>query len=157
MADVFRCLLRKEKPVRISQSPIRKPCVSQPVLIGFALAFAAAPLAAAPIDSSVLARAVSGPLRCEIQKSQSGDMVKLVGVAAGAQAMAGTSRFVMIKSGTSGSSNMAQSQHFALKAEQQAVVGEATTNLDPGGHIAIDFGVKTDGGLTCNVRASLER
>ena len=143
--------------MRVSQSPIRKPCVSQPVLIGFALAFAAAPLAAAPIDSGVLARAVSGPLRCEIRKSQSGDMVKLVGVAAGAQAIAGTSRFAMIKSGTSGSSNMAQSQHFALKAEQQAVVGEATTNLDPGGHIAIDFGVKTDGGLTCNVRASLER
>jgi hypothetical protein len=148
---------RKEKPVRVSQSLIRKPCVSQPVFAGFALVLITAPLAAAPTDSGVLARAVSGPLRCEIQKSQSGDMVKLVGVAAGAQAMAGTSRFVMIKSGTSGSSNMAQSQHFALKAQQQAVVGEATTNLDPGGHIAIDFGVKTDGGLICSVRASLER
>lgn len=84
-------------------------------------------------------------------------MVKLVGVVAGTQAVAGTSRFVMIKSGTSGSSNMAQSQHFALKAKQKAMVGETTTNLDPGGHIAIDFGVKTDGGLACSVRASLER
>jgi hypothetical protein len=157
MADVVRCAFCKEKPVRVSQSPIRKPCVSQSVLIGFALTLLVAPLAAASTDNGVLARAVSGPLSCEIQKSQSGDMVKLVGAVAGAQAMAGTSRFVMIKSGTSGSSNMAQSQHFALKAQQQAIVGEATTNLDPGGHIAIDFGVKTDGGLTCNVRASLER
>jgi hypothetical protein len=156
MADVFRYPSRKEKLVCVSQSPIRKPCVSQPVLAGFALMLITAPLAAST-DNGVLARAVSGPLRCEIQKSQSGDMVKLVGAVAGAQAIAGTSRFVMIKSGTSGSSNMAQSQHFALKAQQQAIVGEATTNLDPGGHIAIDFGVKTDGGLTCNVRASLER
>jgi hypothetical protein len=148
---------RKEKPVRVSQSPIRKPCVSQLVFAGLGLVLITAPLAAAPSDNGVLARAVSGPLMCEIQKSQSGDMVKLVGVAAGAQAMAGTSRFVMIKFGTSGSSNMAQSQHFALKAHQQAIVGEATTNLDRGGHIAIDFGVKTDSGPTCNVRASLER
>jgi hypothetical protein len=157
MADVVRCQFRKERPVRVSQSPIRKPCVSRPVFAGLALALITAPLAAAPGDNGVLARAVSGPLWCEIQKSQSGDMVKLVGVAAGAQTMAGTSRFVMIKSGTSGSSNMSQSQHFALKAQQQAIVGEATTNLDPGGRIAVDFGVKTDGGLTCNVRASLER
>jgi CsgH protein len=149
--------MAKEKPVRVSQSPIRKPCVSLPVFAGLALVLITAPLTAEPSDNGVLARAVSGPLRCEIQKSQSGDMVKLVGVAAGAQAMAGTSRFDMIKSGTSGSSNMVQSQHFALKAQQQAIVGEATTNLDRGGHIAIDFGVKTDGGLACNVRASLER
>ncbi|HEY0145734.1 MAG TPA: curli-like amyloid fiber formation chaperone CsgH [Methylovirgula sp.] len=143
--------------MRVLQSPIPKPHVSRPTLIGVALAFIAAPLAAAPTGGDVLAQAASGPLHCEIQKSQSGDMVRLVGIATGTQAIAGTSRFVMIKSGTSGSSNMAQSQHFVLKAQQQAVVGQATTNLDPGGHIAIDFGVRTDGGLVCNVRASLER
>jgi hypothetical protein len=157
MADVVRRAFCKEKPVRVSQSPIRKPCVSRPVLIGFALTLFVAPLAAAPTDSSVLARAVSGPLSCEIQKSQSGDMVKLVGIAAGSQPLAGTSHFVLIKSGRSGSSNMAQSQHFALKAQQQAVVGETTTNLDPGGHIALNLAVEANGGLTCNVRASLER
>jgi hypothetical protein len=149
--------MAKEKPVRVLQSPIRKPWVSRRVLIGFAIAFIAAPLAAAPTGGNVLAQAASESLHCEIQKSQSGDMVKLVGIVEGTRAVAGTSRFVMIKSGTSGSSNIAQSQHFALKARQQAVVGQATTNLDPGGHIAIDFGVKTDGGLACNVRASLER
>jgi hypothetical protein len=140
--------------VRVSLQPIQKPCFSF-LLIGFALV--AAPLPAAPLSGSLLARAVSGPLRCEIQKSQSGDMVKLVGIAAGAQAVTGTSHFVMIKSGRSGSSNMAQSQHFALKAQQQAVVGEATTNLDAGGRIAIDFGLQAQGGLACHVQASLER
>ncbi len=139
----------------VSQSPIR--FAWQPASIGLTLTLIATPLAAKPASADVLARAVSGPLRCEIQKSQSGDIVKLIGLAAGTQPVGGTSRFVMIKSGTSGSSNMTQSQHFALKAQQQAIVAEATTNLDPGGRIALDFGLKTDSGLTCNVRASLER
>jgi hypothetical protein len=148
----------RRSPLRVSTSPIRKPCFSQQsVLFGFALFLSAVPLAAASDDSGVLARAVSGPLRCEIHKSQQGDMVKLVGIVAGTQAMAGDSHFVMIKSGRSGSSNMAQSQHFVLKAGQQAVVGQATTNLDPGGRIAIDFDVPGQGGLTCHVEASLER
>lgn len=144
--------------MRVSLPPIPKPRFSpRHISIAFMLALIAAPLAAAPTDNNVLAREVSGPLRCEIHESQSGDMVRLVGVAAGMQRLVGTSHFVMIKSGKSGSSNMAQSQHFALKAQQQAVVGEATTNLDPGGRIAVDFGLLADGGLKCHVQASLER
>jgi hypothetical protein len=140
--------LHKEAPVRVS---IR----SVPVLLALALTQAAA--LAAPAGGEILARGSSGPLRCEIQKSQTGDMIKLVGVATGVQPLAGTSHFVMIKSGSSGSSNMAQSQHFTLKPQQAAVVGEAATNLDPGGHIAIDFSVQTQNGLTCTAQASLKR
>jgi hypothetical protein len=142
--------------VRVSPSPIRKPCFSFRCAF-IVLALTSAPLAAAPADSEILARGVAGPLSCEIQKSQNGDMVRLEGVATGLQPLTGTSHFIMIKSGTSGSSNMAQSQHFALKAQQRTVVGQATTNLDPGGYISIDFSAQAQNGLTCTARASLKR
>jgi hypothetical protein len=113
--------------------------------------------AAAEQGAKILAQGSSGPLRCEIQRKDRDGMVELIGVAAGARALAGHSSFVLTKSGSTGSSNLNQGQPFSVKTDEQVVVGRATINLDPGGRIAVDLRLQSDDGVECHVRASLER
>jgi len=113
-------------------------------------------LAAAPTET-LPAQASSGPLHCEIQRTDKGDMVEFTGIAGSTRPIVGESSFVVTKSGPSGSSNMNQGQHFSVKADQQTVVGRATMNVDSGGHIAVDLRLQTDDGIECRAQASFER
>jgi hypothetical protein len=119
---------------------------------------AAEPSAALPAQaSSILAQASSGPLHCEIHRTGKGNMIELTGIAGGTRPIAGASTFVVTKSGSSGSSNMNQGQHFSIEVDEPTVVGRATINLDPGGHIAVDLKLQSDDGIECHAQASLER
>ena len=106
--------------------------------------------------SNALARSSSGPLRCEIQKNDKGDVIELIGLVASTRALSVSAHFGFVKSGASGSSDINQSQNFIGRADQQTIVGRAATDLGPGGHIAVDLRVGA-GSLECRARASLER
>lgn len=84
-------------------------------------------------------------------------MVELIGIAEGARSLAGHSSFVLTKSGSSGSSNIDQGDRFSVKTGEQAVVGRATINLDPGGRVAVDLRLESDDGIECHAQASWER
>jgi hypothetical protein len=106
--------------------------------------------------ANVLAHAASGPLRCEIQKEEKGDTVELIGVAASSQAIAGSAQLNLAKSGPSGVSSSDQSEDFKLQADQQTIVGRATTNLRFGGHVAVDLHLWANG-LECRAQAAFDR
>jgi hypothetical protein len=130
------------------------PCIPA-ALLGALAVVLAQPLKAEQM-SNALAQSSSGPLRCEIQKADQGDRIELVGLVASSRPLTGSAQFSFAKSGASGSSNIAQSQRFTIRADEPMIVGRATTNLDSGGRIAIDLHVEA-GGLECRARASLER
>jgi hypothetical protein len=127
-----------------------------PALACVAFAFLVRPVAAEQ-GANILAQASSGPLRCEIQRNDKDSMVELTGIAEGARPLAGHSSFVVTKSGSSGSSNVNQGQHFSVKTDEQAIVGRATINLDSGGRVAVDLRLQSDDGIECHTQASLER
>ena len=124
-----------------------------------ALASALVTIFAQPLpaqSANVLAQASSGPLRCEIQKEEKGDVVELIGVAASAQSIVGSAQLNLAKSGPSGVSSSDQSQDFNLRADQELVVGRATVNLRFGGHVAVDLHLWA-GGRECRAQAKFDR
>jgi hypothetical protein len=106
--------------------------------------------------ANVLAQASSGPLRCEIQKDDKGDMVELIGAAASTRPIAGSAQLNLAKSGPSGVSSSDQSQDFNLQADQLTIVGRATTNLRFGGHVVVDLHLWANG-LECRAQAAFDR
>jgi hypothetical protein len=88
-------------------------------------------------DMSVIARASSGPLACEIRKSVVGDAVQLTGVVSSSVASSGQVRFVLTKSGQSGNSNISQGNAFELAAGAEDHVSHVTINLQHGDHAVV--------------------
>ena len=125
-------------------------------LAGATLALLVPPVAA-ETSAKILTEAISGPLRCEIQRNDKGGIVELIGIAESARSLAGHSSFVLTKSGSSGSSNINQGQHFSVKRDERAVVGRTTTNLDAGSRIVVDLRLQSDDGIECHAQASWER
>jgi hypothetical protein len=104
----------------------------------------------------VLARAISGPIQCEIRKHESNGAVELSGVITSSRALSGHFRFTVTKSGPSGSSNVHQGNNFDLAADQESQIGQVTINRDRDAHIAIELFVGSDQGLECRAAATLQ-
>ena len=103
-----------------------------------------------------IAQASSGPLQCQIRRNESSIGVELIGVVSSARAIAGRASFAILKSGTAGTSNIRQGNHFAIDAGKEAIVGRATIGLEPGAVITVDLSLISDDGLECRVAAPLE-
>jgi hypothetical protein len=103
---------------------------------------------------TVLAQASSGPLRCEIRKTQAGGAVELAGFVISSQPVAGQFRFVAMKSGPAGSSNVAQANTFDLAAGQEMQIAHMTIGLEPGSRVTIALSV-TSAGAECHASATL--
>ena len=111
---------------------------------------------AADQDMSVIARASSGPLGCEIRKSAVGDAVQLTGVVSSTVASSGQARFLLTKSGMSGNSNINQGNAFELAAGAESHVSHVTINLGHGDHAVIELVVTSKDGVTCRAAANLD-
>ena len=107
-------------------------------------------------DMSVIAQASSGMLACEIRKVGAGAAVQLTGVVSGSAAVAGNARFVLKKSGPSGTSNINQGNPFDLSAGAEVDVNHVTINLGPEDHAVVEFIVTSSDGIVCRATANLE-
>ena len=106
---------------------------------------------------TVLAQASSGPLQCEIQKIDKGSSVELTGVITSSVAIAGNFRFLVTKSGPSGSSNINQGNKFDLAAGAQTHVGNVTINIERDAHVVVELLATSNDGIECSAKAPLER
>lgn len=106
---------------------------------------------------TVLAQASSGPLQCEIRKSSSGNSVELTGTITSSAAVAGNFRFLVTKSGPSGSSNINQGNKFDLTAGSQTDVGHVTINLESDAHAVVELVATSNDGIECRAKAPLQR
>jgi hypothetical protein len=106
--------------------------------------------------TGILAHAASGPVQCEIRRNDSANAVELIGIVISDRAIAGHANFTILKSGTAGTSNIRQGNHFAVDAGKEAVVGQAKIGLEQGARISVELSVKSDDGLECRVMAPLE-
>jgi hypothetical protein len=111
--------------------------------------------ASAPV-TGMLAHATSGPMRCEIRRNETANAVELIGVVSSASAIAGHASFTILKSGTAGTSNIRQGNHFAVDAGKEVIVGRAKIGLEQGARVSLDLSVTSDDGLECRVTAPLE-
>jgi hypothetical protein len=125
------------------------------VALGALLAFQRGSMAAEP-DMSVIARASSGPLSCEIRKAAAGDAIQLTGVVSSSVASTGQVRFLLTKSGKSGNSNINQSNAFELAAGAESHVSHVTINLQHEDHAVVEFVATAKDGATCRATANLE-
>jgi hypothetical protein len=107
-------------------------------------------------DMSVIAQASSGPLACEIRKVGTGEAVQLTGVVSSSAAVAGNARFVLTKSGPSGTSNVNQGGAFDLVAGAEIHVSHVTINLKPEDHALVEFVATSSDGTVCRATAHLE-
>lgn len=104
---------------------------------------------------TVLAHASSGPLQCEIRKTEMGSSVELTGMITSSVAASGNFRFVVTKSGPSGSSNINQGNKFDLAAGSQTHVGRVTINLEHDAHAVVELLATSNDGIECRAKASL--
>ncbi len=107
-------------------------------------------------DMTVLARASSGPISCEIRRNNAGALVELTGVISSSRAIAGNFRFTITKSGPSGSSNIQQANKFSVAADNELQVGHLSINIYGNARIAIRLFASSDDGIECQAEASLE-
>ncbi len=107
-------------------------------------------------DMSVIARASSGPLACEIRKVSVGESVQLTGVVSSSAAVTGNARFLLTKSGPSGTSNINQGNAFDLAAGAEINVSHVTINLGHEDHAAVEFLATSSDGIVCHATANLE-
>lgn len=105
---------------------------------------------------NVIAHAASGPLACEIRKSAAGDAVQLTGVVSSSVALSGKARFVLMKSGRSGNSNISQGNSFDLAAGAEDHVSHVTINLQHNDHAVVEFIATSKDGIVCHATANLE-
>jgi hypothetical protein len=129
----------------------------------FLIALAAAAMLSAPDHHAfaqdhhmnVLAHASSGPLRCEIRRSDAGGAVELTGFLLGTRAVAGNFRFSVMKSGPSGSSNINQANKFDIAADKDSQIASVTINLESAGHVVVELFAGAGDGIECLAKASL--
>ncbi len=105
---------------------------------------------------SVIAHASSGPLICEIRRSGSEGSVHLTGVVFSSATLSGNVRFLLTKSGPSGTSNINQGNAFSLDAGAQTHVSNVTINLRHGDHAVVELVVTPNSGNACHAQALLE-
>jgi hypothetical protein len=106
---------------------------------------------------TVLAHASSGPLSCEIRKSEAGGVVQLTGIVSSSIALSGRFQFSIVKSGVSGSSTVNQANPFAVEAGKEIHVGHVTINLGNDDRATIELSVSSDDGVACHANASIGR
>lgn len=107
-------------------------------------------------DMSVIARASSGPLACEIRKVSVGESVQLTGVLSSSAAVTGNARFLLTKSGPSGTSNINQGNAFDLAAGAEMHVSHVTINLGSDDHALVEFIATSSDGILCHATADLK-
>jgi hypothetical protein len=107
-------------------------------------------------DMSVIARASSGPLACEIRKVSVGESVQLTGVVSSSAAVTGNARFLLTKSGPSGTSNINQGSAFDLAAGAEMHVSHVTINLGREDHALVEFVATSGDGISCHATANLK-
>jgi hypothetical protein len=107
-------------------------------------------------DMSVIARASSGPLACEIRKVSVGEAVQLTGVVSSSAAVTGNARFLLTKSGPSGTSNINQGNAFDLAAGAEMHVSHVTINLGREDHALVEFVATSSDGILCHATANLK-
>jgi hypothetical protein len=107
-------------------------------------------------DMSVIARASSGPLACEIRKVGVGESVQLTGVVSSSAAVTGNARFLLTKSGPSGTSNVNQGNAFDLAAGAEMHVSHVTINLGREDHALVEFVATSSDGILCHATADLK-
>jgi hypothetical protein len=107
-------------------------------------------------DMTVIARASSGPLACEIRKVSVGESVQLTGVVSSSAAVTGNARFVLTKSGPSGTSNVNQGNAFDLAAGAEMHVSHVTINLGLEDHALVEFVATSSDGILCHATADLK-
>ncbi len=105
---------------------------------------------------SVIARASAGSLACEIRKTAVGDAVQLTGVVSSSVAASGQVHFRLTKSGSSGNSNINQSNAFELAAGAESHVSHVTINLVHEDHAVVEFVATSKDGATCRATANLD-
>jgi hypothetical protein len=108
-------------------------------------------------DMTVIAHASSGPLNCEIRKSETEGTVQLTGVVSSSVALSGRFQFAIVKSGSSGSSNVNQGNPFAVEAGKEIHVGHVTINLGNDDKATIELSVSSSDGVECRANASIRR
>ncbi len=91
------------------------------------------------------AKAESGPIRCEIQVKHEGGGVQLEGVVFASDAVKGSYRMQVRKTGGGGSSNINQGGDFRAGPQAPARVGTVTLGGDDGSYSA-NLKVTWDGG-----------
>jgi hypothetical protein len=106
---------------------------------------------------TVLAHASSGPLRCEIRDSKTEGTVQLTGIVSSSVALSGRFQFAIVKSGTSGSSNINQGNPFSVEAGKEIHVGHVTINLGNDDRATIELSVSSGDGVECRANASIGR
>ncbi len=107
-------------------------------------------------NMSVIAHASSGPLSCEIRRTGNEGSVHLSGVISSSAALSGDVRFLLVKSGPSGASNINQGNAFRLSAGAETYVSNVTINLRHGDHATVELLVTSGGGIACHAQALLE-
>jgi hypothetical protein len=106
-------------------------------------------------DTIVVARASSGALNCEIRKNEADGAVALTGFITSSTAIAGSFRFLVIKSGSSGSSNINQGQKFELAAGKDARAGQVKINLEHDAQVTVELIATSSDGIECRAKAML--
>jgi hypothetical protein len=104
---------------------------------------------------SVIARAASGPLACEIRRIGAGESVQLTGVVSSSAAVTGNFRFVLKKSGPSGTSNVNQGNSFDLAAGAEVNVSHVTINIQPDDQAVVELFATSIDGIACHATATL--
>ncbi len=107
-------------------------------------------------DMSVIAQASSGPIRCEIRKTGGDTSVHLTGVIFSSTPITGNARFVLTKSGPSGSSNINQGNDFNLAAGSETHVSKVTINLRHGDHAVVELIATFGSNIACHAQALVE-
>lgn len=105
---------------------------------------------------TIIAQAASGPLRCEIHKSDESGAVQLTGVILSSAPLTGQCRFSVMKSGASGSSTINQGNQFSVETGGEFHVGRVTVNAGKGDHAVVEFFVTAASGENCHAKASID-
>lgn len=133
----------------------RRPIATIALSLSFVSAIGASSLAGNQ-EMSVIAHAASGPISCEILKSDLGNSVHLTGVISSSEAIGGNFRFLVTKSGPSGTSNINQGNGLNLVAGAEARVSNVTINLRHGDRATVELIVTGGGGIACRAHAILD-
>ena len=114
--------------------------------IALALALSGAAFAASDMESQ------DAPLRCEIEVTQTGGMISLVGLVEADHAIAGSYSFAVESSGGSGSSNIRQGGGFSVAPGETVTLGRVM--LGANGVYDASLELATDSGaIECEERA----
>ncbi len=122
----------------------------------FALPAGHIPSFAEDKNMNVIAHGSSGPLTCEIRKTGSEGSVRLTGVVSSSKAVTANARFLLTKSGPSGTSNINQGSDFNLAAGAETHVSNVTINLRHGDHAVVELHATSADGIACHAEALLE-